>query len=47
MNTNLILVSAFISNINQEKSIHKYIEYGKYLLSEKIAFFKIILIISK
>ena len=39
-----IIVSAFISNINQQKSIEKYIEYGKQLLSDKINNFKLIFI---
>ena len=44
MNNNLIVISAFISNINKQKSINKYIEYGNYLLSEKIDFLKILFI---
>ena len=39
-----IIVSSFISNINQQKSIEKYIEYGKILLSDKISNFKIFFI---
>ena len=29
----IIIVSAFISSVNQQKSISQYIDYGKYLLS--------------
>ena len=39
-----IIVSAFISNINQQKSIEKYIEYGKQLLSDKINNYKLFFI---
>jgi len=39
-----IIVSAFISNVNKQKSISQYIEYGKYLLSDDISNFKIIFI---
>lgn len=36
-----IIVSAFISNVNQQKSMSQYIDYGKHLLSTDISNLKI------